>query len=252
MISRDLTLQRTLPKLLALALGLGGGYAALAVGTPIKVINDQSKLATVNISYNSGASYANSLAGAIKMDVNQSGGGGIYAGDPEIFWTYCLDVAPSLYLGTTYHFEAKPFPDPKDPPPAPGWVVGGIYRAAYLFNTEHDLWDAVPPADKKHAAALQLAIWECLYDTELNLTAGTFQVGTSTDNDIELYAQQYLNAVSDAIADNSFVIYTTTWLDPDENTQSLLYRPVPDGGSTLAMLGLGFLGMAGLMRRNRN
>lgn len=248
----NLKFHQALPRLLALALGLGGGYAVFGLGIPITVMNDQSKLATVIISYNGGANYAYSLAGAVRMSVNQSGGGGgVYAGDPEIFWTYCLDIAPELRLGDTYNFVPKPFPNPQAPSPNPVWVADGIYRAAYLFNTEHDLWDADPPTDAAHSAALQLAIWECLYDTDLNLTDGTFRVGPKTDSTIKGYAQDYLNALEAAEETGGFVTYTTSWLDPDENTQSLLYRPVPDGGSTLVLLGLGTLGITGLVRRTR-
>lgn len=226
------------------ATGLVMSATALADYIPILVVNDTTRMQTVSFSISGGA-YQSGLAGAIKMDVNRPGGGGVYAGDPEIFWTYCLDIAPNLYLNYTYNFEPKTFPNPQTPPPSPGWVTDGIYRAAYLFNTQHDILDANPPVDATHAAALQVAIWECLYDTDLNLAQGVFKLGTT--GDVQTYAQQYLALVQNGAP----IKYTSTWLDPKEATQSLLYRPVPDAGSTLAMLGFAALGICAIRSRNR-
>jgi len=225
------------------AAGVVLGATVRADYIPIQVINDTSRMLTISFSVSGIAQ--SGLAGAIKMDVNRPGGGGVYAGDSEVFWTYCLDVAPNLYLGYTYNFEPKEFPNPQNPPPSPGWVTDGIYKAAYLFNTQHDIADANPPVDREHAAALQVAIWECLYDTTLNLANGVFAL--STTGNVATYAQQYLALVQNGAP----IKYTSTWLDPKEATQSLLYRPVPDAGSTLAMLGIATLGVCAIRSRNR-
>ena len=102
---------------------------------------------------------------------------------PANYTTVCTDIEGTLYLGQTYKFDVPPTPFSGETGLDPTWgavntptyLTGhstdtanagqAIQNAAYLFYTYGDLSSAGIGGTTVQKAALQLAVWEALYDT---------------------------------------------------------------------------------------
>jgi hypothetical protein len=119
-------------------------------------------------------------------------------------------------------------------------------KVSWLFNSYASTIHA--SGTNTQAAALQLAIWEALYDSSQDLTTGAFRANAT--GAILTQAQTYLNALYSA----SYLGSQATWLDVDGTNPNPIYRGqdqithgVPEP-STLLMMGMA--GVA-LLRRRR-
>jgi hypothetical protein len=110
--------------------------------------------------------------------------GGTPEGFTQNFFSYCVDI--TQYLGNPQSVEvisSEGFTN---------GVTGGGTKAAWLFNTyAADIRNNVGGYLNERAAALQLAIWDAMYDGALGpgldpLTQGLFKVTASSQ--IEQYA----------------------------------------------------------------
>jgi len=113
-------------------------------------------------------------------------------------------------------------------------------RAAFLAET-------YAPGDAKHQAALQLAVWEVLFETSgsYSLTAGTARF-RNEPADVLSYAAGYLASLPANVSG-----YDAWWLRTTDfaggYSQDYMV-PMPEPGS-MALLGTGLLGLAALVRR---
>lgn len=94
------------------------------------------------------------------------------------FYTFCLDIGYSL--SDTRNYKSTTFPALNTGNGNPVWLVNGIYKAAYLYNKF--IGQLVPASNVAQfgttpqriiGAALQLAIWNVLYDTDNTVLSGT-------------------------------------------------------------------------------
>ena len=134
-------------------------------------------------------------------------------------------------------------------------------KAAWLFNQYaagiHALGGAM---GSENAAALQIAIWDAMYDTVANLDTGAFQVTGETAN-VKTKALAYLAALY-APGGGNYNTSVASWLDAASTgtyagqdqitglptpTSSL---PTPEPGSLL-LCGTGFIALARSLRRRR-
>ena len=175
--------------------------------------------------------------------------------------TYCTDVGTLLSLAT-HAYTPLSFTDSRSTGVNPLWVAGGIQNAAKLWYAYNNL-----ASTDVQKAGLQLAIWEALYNNKSsyadsdffnNINNGGFYVESSNNGNIAAavdYAELVLNNLSNLPSAPDGI-----WLAPTEvvggvtkiqGSQGLFYR-VPDGASSLILLGIGITAIAVMGRRLRS
>src|SRR5262249_33526569 len=92
-------------------------------------------------------------------NVNAGGFAGTWNAGAIVFW--CIELTQYFGFGGSYSDYQATIPnDPKFT------LLGQLFNEAYGQAT----------SDQMHSAAFQLAIWEIVYDPDLDLKAGTFKV----------------------------------------------------------------------------
>jgi hypothetical protein len=129
-------------------------------------------------------------------------------------YTYCVDIMNNMQyeqevsVGTTDSISgAYIAPD-------------GGGKAAWLFNS----YAAVVHGNSVHSAALQVAIWEALYDSSWDLAGGNFILKTT--GAIQMAAYDYLKALYGN--QGSYFTSTTTWLNTNRGQDQITRRSVPE------------------------
>ena len=102
---------------------------------------------------------------ATAFQATHVGGDPLPAGYPSTFTAFCLDVR--YRLAEPAYWQPGNFPPVNEGTP-PVWESGGIFRAASLYNAFAPSVDFGTAAGRLQGAALQLAIWEVLYETAGN------------------------------------------------------------------------------------
>jgi hypothetical protein len=113
------------------------------------------------------------------------------------------------------------------------WLLDTYARGIHVSGTGSD------------AAALQVAIWESLYDSDRNLLTGQFQLLNAWDPQVRTKAQAYL----DALGASSYQGWTASWLDAPSNggQDQITLAPVAEPASILLLAS----GMAAACIRRR-
>jgi hypothetical protein len=154
------------------------------------------------------------------------------AGFAQTFTSFCIDIKSYLVDPQTVVVEST---DDFNP------VVDAGGKAAWLVQT---FASSISGAQANvMAAALQVAIWEVVYDTTNNLLAGTFILGTG--GDILTQAQIFLSALYSPAG--SYHTADGLWLDTDRG-QDQIVVPTPEP-ATLSLLALGACLMVGVRNR---
>lgn len=192
------------------------------------------------------------LRDIVTIDANIGGqivDGSYYAGQIEWDWTapipdgfpgsiitYCVDIVHELDDPQEVAVSTT------DDPAFTTSATDGGAKAAWLLNSF-----ASNVTTGLQAAALQVAIWEALYDNDYDLGTGSFTIvttdaaytGALKAQAIALQATDYLNQLFSG--PNGYHTSTATWLDAatvDGLGQDQITTPEP---GTLMLLGLGAL-----------
>lgn len=154
------------------------------------------------------------------------------------FYTYCLDIMSAVVDPQTV--AVKSTSDFSITPDAGA-------KAAWLLNSYAPAIRSSTAANANIlAAALQVAIWEAIYDTTNNLTAGIFTLGTQGDSAAAVMNQANAYLASLYYAPGAYYTSTAVWLDTNEGQDQITIVPEP---GTLSMLAFGCLALSGRRRR---
>jgi hypothetical protein len=153
------------------------------------------------------------------------------------FYAYCVDLGN--YVTSTQNVQ------PRSSEGFTNGVINGASKAAWLFTeyaaTVHASGSAVS------SAALQVAIWEAMYDTKNDLTKGAFNAN-GTSSQILNVASQYLTALYSANWNTVAVILNAGSSTGGGQDQITTRVSEP---STLLLLGAAFFGIATTLSRRR-
>jgi hypothetical protein len=171
------------------------------------------------------------------------------------FFLYCYDLLQTISQGGTYTYQVNYGG-------ALGRTLDFLGAVNYVLNGNSNTWSDpyawLHPADTSASAAIQIGIWESLYDDPSkngdglwSLTTGHFQAsglnaGTSTD------FTHFIGALgaANSVAQNQTMVLES----PDHQDQITGFRPprfdTPEPG-TLALIATGLIA-GGIARRKRN
>src|SRR5262249_28651602 len=156
--------------------------------------------------------------------------------DPT-FYTYCVDALTYLENSQDVTIKSTDL-----------LTVSGVpdagKKTAWLFNTYSPQIHA--SGGDTEAAALQVAIWEALYNTALDLGGGKFRMTNNAS--VANKALEYLNGLYSG--PTAYHTGVATWLDTSLGQDLQVNTPVPEPG-TLILCGLGLLGLRRAVRQRR-
>ncbi len=154
-------------------------------------------------------SFGLSLNGS-SSNVSAGGYTGTWNSSAIVFW--CIELTQYFGFGGNYTDYTASLPGNSS-----FGMLGQLFNEAYGTTT-----------DARHSAAFQLAIWEIIYDGDLDLHAGGFHV-TSGDAATITLAQGWLNALG-----NFSDTYNLVWLHSDSHQDFVTFgRPFVDLRSTV-------------------
>lgn len=172
------------------------------------------------------------------FDMNDSTSGGL--GD---FVAWCLDLGAFLGTSGSHEYEVTdtPFQNGSE-----AILDAGMARISAVFNANFD--DSVL-ASSNASSAFQLALWEVVYDDDMDITAGVFQASSSSS--VESLAMSYLTAANEYeganLWDLSYLESTAANRSQNLVTAELSAVPLPATGLLL----IGALGGLVAARRRK-
>lgn len=208
---------------------------------------------TVNLAFN-GAAYgyenfnlvnstppvndSNQAAGGFTMKVNTSNDSQFNANSSILTW--CIELTQSITQGSNYNYTTTDLTAAN-----PSWAGRLQELIAQNYQT------VLSAANSITSAAMQLAIWEVVYEpasSALNLSNGNFRAGTTDSDSIAAknMAQGWLDNLSSSADTGKYKIVMLT-SGSAQDLVTVLPTPIP----AAALLFGSALGLGGLLQRRR-
>jgi hypothetical protein len=198
---------------------------------------------------------ASGLGSSVKISINGTavnGGNSIYAGTLNAsfvngssyggygasFQTYCTDVSAWLASGSFNPLSIAQA-DALSAQRYPAWRSGGITDASRLYNAFASTVNSAALG-----TALQLAIWNALYEADGTLLSGNFKVTSAADTTVVGLADGFLGALA-----NSQAAADGVWWEPVDAAGSARANQGligPPGRSVPAPAGFGLASLVAL------
>jgi hypothetical protein len=235
--------------LLAAALvGMIAACSANAALSQLQITDDTTYTGTIT---GGGANNRNVFLTAFLA--RQIGGDPLPSGTSNPFYTFCLDPAPTLIPSDWWKSETFANAGAGNTVP---YQPGGIQRAASLYNAYVGGVSFSTVAGKRQGAALQLAIWNVLFDSNPKVLGGGtgFQVA-GANSAVTTLANQMLASAFNFANPN---LTSTFWDATDANGNPIFNQDligpqtavVPEPGTYGAMASaVGYLCVLGLRRK---
>ncbi len=183
--------------------------------------------------YNNGASSFNGWTGQQNNGI--AGGPANY---PTSFTGYCVDIEHFFTNNESVTINDTSGLTKNSISPNSG------YRVAWLYNTYSS-----SVTTNLQAAGLQAAVWEALYDNNLNLSSGWYSVDSS-EVAVIAQANTYLSALTTAIGNGSYLTAHSTWFNAGGLGQDILGpSQVPEPGMVSLLASTSLSGLWVLRRR---
>ena len=227
---------------LALVLAVACSISAASASVTYQINNGGLESFNVTID---GNSINGALAGGIQ--INKISGD---ASMPSSYVTVCTDIEGTLYLGQSYEYNTPVTPFSGQSGVNPIWGDGSndgsaamaIQNAAYLFYTYGQLTSAGIGGTTEQMAALQLAVWEALYDTT---ASGSINTGTGArftvsggDATAIALASSWLSGLDGNYGLTGYLLYPNPLsgvnADGEPPQELLIAKPVPEAPTTIA------------------
>lgn len=186
-------------------------------------------------------------------EINWQWIGSTPTGYSSAFYAYCVDLLHSIQDPQTVAIRSTDVLTPPDP----GVLAAGPFvqdagkKAAWLFNNYAPVINA-PGGTGTDAAALQVAIWEALYDTTANLSTGAFTLlNQATNAAVTSKAITYLTSLYSGHG-GTYLTSSATWLDAPlgAGQDVIIAMPIPEPAAII-LLGTGLLALARHRRSRR-
>ena len=210
------------------------GLASVAGAGTITAKYTSNLSQSANITASGGVYNGNVSTVAYHWTRTDSAGSGVDSSVPVTFDTYCVDLSQSVHSNTNYTFQVISMAD------------AGYSALQRTLLTQ--LWGASKASidTKEESAAFQLAVWEIVYDTNLNTSNGTFKVNSSSSlrNAAQALVTNANNLASNPAATNFELVVLRSSTAQDQITAI----PVPSPGAA-ALAGFG--GLLALPRRKK-
>lgn len=231
--TKRMIIGKTVVKTLFVAAAAAWGSSVAQASYDYTILGDGGLLGGFSVSVD-GNTESGILVGGIDVKANPNGSG--VTGFQQ-FTTVCVDLNGRIYLGSTYTFDEVGFSGQSGLNPLWGQPTGNssaayqaINNAAYLYSTFH-------PTSATDWAALQLAVWKVVYDTEAtgavdwNVATERFTVGTDAGSGAWAEAVTLIGTLPRNMNYTGYLLKPT-----DVNAQELLIgiTPVPETGTIIA------------------
>jgi hypothetical protein len=163
------------------------------------------------------------------------------------FNTFCFDIGQTLL--TSGSWQATTLPTGPNGNTIP-YVNGGLQRAAIIYNAYAGGVDIYTPQGQLNGGALQLAIWNDLYDGDNSVSKGVFSVNGGNSAGLVSLADSILQSGANVANPNLAV---TCWEATDNQDLISLQAEngfVPEPGTyAAAAFACAYLGLQGIRRK---